>query len=558
MVNLPHYSIIVGLGLFSALLLGYLIHYFHVPKVTGYLILGILLGPFCFELINAEDINQLHFISEVALGLIVFSIGCEFNASQFRKIGRRIILIYLLDISFTFLAITGLVLCLGKSLSFAVLLGIIGIATAPAATLLVVREFDSEGPVTHHLLILVGINNLICLILFILFFPLIKIVNDPAVIFSLSEGLLWPVCEIVVSLAIGLCLGFVVVLGERHLHRKNELLTLLFAMIIIGIGLGFFFRVSSLLINLTLGCAVANFCREYKNLLDQVKSIDLPFYIIFFLLAGSSLHLDLIPSVGTIGLAYIGGRTAGKVLGVYFGARRVDAPETVYHYGGLGMLSQAGIAIGLCLIIAKEAPVMGSIINSTVLSSVIIFELFGPVLLRWAIIKSGEVKLINIIYKREPSPFWESIAIRMRQIFGLSPSKTSPEGGPLTVKHVMRTQVETIQEDIPFDQILKFIEHSRYNQFPVVDRDGIFVGLIAFQEIRDSLYDESIRNLIIAKDLASSPKITVSTDTALDQALAKFSLKDVDFIPVVNSEGLGKLVGILTQRDVLAAFQVKK
>jgi len=312
------------------------------------------------------------------------------------------------------------------------------------------------------------------------------------------------------------------------------------------------------LINLTLGCAVANFCREYKNLLDQIKSIDLPFYIIFFVLAGSSLHLDLIPSVGEIGLAYIGGRTAGKFLGVYLGARRVDAPETVYHYGGLGMLSQAGIAIGLCLIISKENPVMGPIINSTVLSAVIVFELFGPVLLRWAIIKSGEVKLINIIYKREPSPFWESITIRMRQIFGLFPRKTRTEEGPLTVKHVMRTQVETIQEDIPFDQILKFIEHSRYNQFPVVDREGIFVGLIAFPEIRDSLYDESIRNLIIAKDLASSPKITVSTETALDQALEKFSLKDVDFIPVVNSEGPGKLVGILTQRDVLAAFQVKK
>ena len=239
MIDLQHISIILGLGLALALLLGYLIHYFHVPKVTGYLVLGILLGPFGIGLIAHEDIEHLRFISEIALGLIVFSIGGEFKVSRFRKMGHRILVVSLLEISLTVIGITILVLCLGQGLSFAVLLGIIGIATAPAATLLVLREFDSEGPVTNHILILVGMNNLICLVLFRLVFPLVKTANDPTAAFSAQEAVIWPFCEIFGSLAVGLILGVLVVLGERRLQRKNELLTLFLQQLLLVSGSAF-------------------------------------------------------------------------------------------------------------------------------------------------------------------------------------------------------------------------------------------------------------------------------------------------------------------------------
>ncbi|MBN2467983.1 MAG: cation:proton antiporter [Deltaproteobacteria bacterium] len=551
-------SIVVGFGLLFAIAVGYLIHYLHVPKVTGYVILGIIMGPFGLGLITPEDIGHLYLISELALGLIVFSIGGELNAAHFRKIGGRILIVSLAEVALTVVVITGIILCLGKSFSFAFLLGIIGIATAPAATLLVLREFDSEGPVTHYILILVGMNNLFCLALFRVVFQLEKMTGGGSPAAALIKNLMWSLGEIGGSLLMGLLLGLLVVVGERYLRKKNELLTLILAMIVIGVGCGSFFGLSSLLINLALGCAVANLSREYTSLLGQVKSIDLPLYIIFFILAGASLELDLIPSAGAIGIAYLGGRTVGKLVGMYVGARHGKAPETVCRFAGWGMLAQAGIAIGLCQIIAKEDPVFGPLINSTVLSSVVIFELLGPISLRWALIKAGEVKLINIIHKKESFPFWESIMSRTKQLFGLPPRRISIHDGPVLVKHVMRTQIETIQEDTPFDQILKFIEHSRYNQFPVVDREGIFVGLIAYQEIRDSLYDESIRHLIIAKDLATPPKVSVSTEMTLEHGLQQFSFKDVDFIPVVNADEPSKLVGILTQRDALAAFRIKK
>jgi Kef-type K+ transport system membrane component KefB/predicted transcriptional regulator len=558
MPDLFHISNILGLSLALALIVGYLIHYLRVPKVTGYLILGIALGPFGIGFINHEDIGQLRFISEVALGLIVFSIGGEFQISRFRKMGRRILTISLLEICLTLLCVSMLVLCLGESFAIALLLGIIAIATAPAATVLVLREFDSEGPVTNHILILVGLNNLACIVLFRLFFPLVKTAQESAAALSVFNVLLWPFCEVVGSLAIGFCLALIVILGEHRLQKKSEFLTLLLATIVMGIGIGIFFHLSPLLINLTLGATVANLCRDHKTAMEQIRAVDLPFYIVFFILAGASLHLDLIPSVGMIGIAYIGGRIVGKLLGVYLGAQRVQAPESVRHFGGVGMLAQAGIAIGLCLLIAEECSGYGSVITSTVLSSVVFFELLGPVLLRRSLIKSGEVKLINIIYKKGSFSFREFMSTRIGQVFGLIPRKVAEGKEALMVKHVMRTQMEIINEEAPFDQILKFIEHSRYNQFPVISSDGKFIGLIAFQEIRDSLYDETIRHLIIARDLAIPPEVTVSAKTPLEDALKEFTLTEGDLIPVVDNEDKDRLVGILRQQDALAAFGKKE
>jgi CBS domain-containing protein len=230
----------------------------------------------------------------------------------------------------------------------------------------------------------------------------------------------------------------------------------------------------------------------------------------------------------------------------------------VRTFGGLGILAQAGIAIGLCMIVEQHFKNIGPTITSTVLAAVVLFEIAGPVILRWVLIKSGEVKLIDFLYRPQPFQFGEFVVTRLKQLLGLFSHKEGHNEGPLLVKHLMRTQVETIAEDTPFDQILKIIEHSKYNQFPVVDREDKFTGLIAFQEIRDSLYDETIRNLIIAKDLAVPPKATVTPGVTLEAAIEQFRLKDVDFIPVVDEDDSGHLVGILKQGDVLAVFRERK
>jgi len=360
------------------------------------------------------------------------------------------------------------------------------------------------------------------------------------------------------SVVLGIALGSLVIYGEDKVRRRNELLTLVFVVIITGIGLGAFLPVSALIINLALGCTVTNLSRDYNSLINHLKSVDLPFYIMFFVLAGASLHLDLLPTVGIIGVAYVVGRTLGKILGVYVGGLHIRAPETVRKFGGLGILAQAGIAIGLCMIVEHEFKYIGKTITSTVLASVVVFEIAGPILLRWVLLKSGEVKLINFLYRPTGFSLGEFIVTRLKQVLGLFSQHDTHNRGPLLVKHLMRSQIETIAEDTPFDQILKVIEHSRYNQFPVVDKEEKLAGMIAFPEIRDLLYDEAVRNLIIAKDLAVPPKIMLPPDTTLEQALEQFRKTDVDFIPVVEDTESGKLMGMLTQRDVLAAFREKK
>jgi len=558
MTDLGHTISVLGLGLAAALLLGSLVHYARLPKVTAYVVLGILLGPFGAGVITSHDIDAFKIVTDFALGLIVFSIGGEFKIGRFRKMGRRIFIVCFFEIVLTLIFVSCLVFTVKQDTVFAILLGIISIATAPAATLLVLREFDSEGPVTNIILILVGINNLACLALFRLIFPFVQMVDDPAIKLSLTNVLFWPLASLIGSLVTGILLGLAVVFGEGKLRGKGEVLTLLFAAIAAGIAVGAFFGMSPLLVNLSLGCTVTNLSRDFKSLMNQLKSIDMPFYIMFFVIAGASLHLDLLPAVGVIGLAYVIGRTLGKVAGVYLGAGRIRAPKTVRMYGGAGILAQAGIAIGLCMIVEQHFKHIGPTITSTVLSSVVLFEIAGPIVLRWVLIKSGEVKLINFLYRPQPFQFGEFIVTRMKQLLGLFSHIEGHKEGPILVKHLMRSQVETIAEDTPFDQILKVIEHSKYNQFPVIDREEMFTGLIAFQEIRDSLYDEAIRNLIIAKDLAVSPKVTVTPEMTLEEALDQFTRYNVDFIPVVAAEEPGRLVGILKQGDVLAVFRERK
>ena len=400
MADLSHTITVLALGLAAALLLGSLVHYARLPKVTAYVVLGIILGPFGARLISPEDIAAYRIVTDFALGLIVFSIGGEFKIGRFRKMGKRIFIVCFFEIFLTLLFVTALVFSIKHDFIFALLLGIIGIATAPAATLLVLREFDSEGPVTNIILILVGINNLVCLGLFRLVFPFVQMVDDPAIAFSVTSLFLWPLGSVMGSLAIGVFLGLLLVFGEGKLRGKGELLTLLFATIAGGIGIGAFLGLSPLLINLALGCSVSNLSRDFKSLINHLKSIDIPFYIMFFVIAGASLHLDLLPAVGMIGLAYVVGRTAGKVLGVYLGAGRISAPKTVRNYGGVGILAQAGIAIGLCMVVEQHFKNIGPIITSTVLAAVVLFEISGPIVLRWVLIKSGEVKT----YKFSVSP----------------------------------------------------------------------------------------------------------------------------------------------------------
>lgn len=561
-------TLYLGALLILCLMMGRFVSHFRVPKVTGYILAGILLSPSAIHMFSEVlsqrmegSICQLRFLCDLALGLIAFSIGGEFQNERFKKIGKKVLTISLCETVATFFLVSCLLFLFATNLPVAICLGILSIATAPAATLIVLREYDSEGEVTNSLLILTGLNNFICLTLFTICLPTVVALSHGESIAAWMEPLLSSLGSMLVSLAVGFILGFFLSVFEKRISKSNELIVLTIGTVILGIGFAHVLKVSPLLINLIMGATVINIAKKGNVLIEEIKRIDLPIFAAFFALSGASLHWNLLAAVGGVGVLYILGRIAGKVLGVFYGAGRAGASQSLKRYGGCGLLAQADVALGLALLIGDRDQTIGELVATVVLSSVIIFEILGPLAVRWSIVKSGEVKVIRLIHRDEGTPFrdtFREIVVRLRHTFGIPVWKSKEFTGEILVEHVMRTHIEVIHEEMHLDQILKVIEHSRYNLFPVVNEIGEFTGMISFQDIRDVLYDGMMKDLVIAKDIANPTGPFIHSTATIHEAFDLFEKEKIDLLPVIDDPERKHLLGILTQRDVLTIFKGEK
>ena len=561
-------TLYLGALLILCLMMGRFVSHFRVPKVTGYLLAGILLSPSAINIFSNVlsqridgSICELRFLCDFALGLIAFSIGGEFQNERFKKMGKKVITISLCETFATFFLVFCSIFFFTTNLPVAICLGILSIATAPAATLLVLREYDSEGVVTNSLLILTGLNNFICLTLFTICFPTVIALSHGESFTTFILTLFSSLGSMLVSLAAGLILGFFLSIFEKRITKANELIVLTVGTIILGIGLAQMLNVSPLLVNLVMGATVINIAKKGKMLFEEIQRIDLPIYAAFFALSGASLHWDLLSVVGGVGVLYVAGRVAGKVLGVFYGAVQARASQSLKRYGGCGLLAQAGVALGLALLIEDRDQKLGEVVSTTIFSTVIVFEILGPLAVRWSIVKSGEVKVIKLIHRDEGTPFrdtFREIILRLRHSLGIPLWKSKQFTGEVLVEHVMRTHVEVIHEETHLDQILKVIEHSRYNLFPVVNEIGEFTGMISFQDIRDVLYDGIMKDLVIAKDVANPAGPFIHSKATINEALDLFEVEKIDLLPVIDDQKTKHLIGVLTQRDVLAVFKGKK
>ena len=561
-------TLYLGALLILCLMMGRFVSHFRVPKVTGYLLAGIMLSPSAINIFSnvlSEKIDgsicELRFLCDLALGLIAFSIGGEFQNERFKKMGKKIITISLCETFATFFFVFCSLFFFTTNLPVAICLGILAIATAPAATLLVLREYDSEGVVTNSLLILTGLNNFICLTLFTICFPTVIALSHGESSTTFILTIFSSLGSMLVSLAAGFILGFLLSIFEKRITKANELIVLSVGTIILGIGLAQMLNVSPLLVNLVMGATVINIAKKGKVLFEEIKRIDLPIYAAFFALSGASLHWNLLSVVGGVGVLYVAGRVAGKVLGVFYGAVQARASQNLKRYGGCGLLAQAGVALGLALLIEDRDQKLGEVVSTTIFSTVILFEILGPLAVRWSIVKSGEVKVIKLIHRDEGTPFrdtFREIILRLRYSLGIPVWKSKQFTGEVLVEHVMRTHVEVIHEETHLDQILKVIEHSRYNLFPVVNEIGEFTGMISFQDIRDVLYDGIMKDLVIAKDIANPAGPFIHSKATINEVLDLFEVEKIDLLPVIDDQETKHLLGILTQQDVLAVFKGKK
>jgi Kef-type K+ transport system membrane component KefB len=385
----------LGLILLLALLSGHLVQFLRIPEVTGYVLAGVALGPSVLGWVSAENLTALEVLSEVALGLILFSVGSVFEFERFRPIGPRIVRLTLMEsLPAAGLVFAG-VLLFGASWQVAMLLGTIAIATAPASTLMVLRECDASGPLTDTLMGIIAVNNIFCLVVFSLAAALIDLTSGMGLsvletLYQSGFGLVW---QLVGSTALGFLVGLMLVGWAMKVHETGEMLILLAGSILLCVGAARILELSQLVASLAVGATMVNLSRRSRHLFDTLAGTNPPFYAIFFVIAGADLDINLVPEMGALGAFYVIARSAGKFFGAHWGAARLEMPEAVRRYLGFGLLAQAGLAVGLTLVVGRRFPELAPAITVVVLASVVIHEMFGPIGTRFAIVRSGEARL---------------------------------------------------------------------------------------------------------------------------------------------------------------------
>ncbi|MBQ7472975.1 MAG: cation:proton antiporter [Oscillospiraceae bacterium] len=414
----------ISVAIFVGLMLTRLGNKFRLPDVTAYLVAGVLIGPSLLGGLNIlglgfhsfEELETLGVISDMALGFIAFSIGNEFRLSQLRETGRQALVIGILQAVITTLivdcALLGVHFLFPAVLSIpaAITLGAIAAATAPAATLMVVRQYKAKGKLTDLLLPIVALDDAVGLILFAVSFGVARALGSGSV--DIYGVLVNPLLEILCSLLLGALAGFVLSKLEPIFHSNRNrvamsisfvFLTVALSMLKIPAGratIGF----SSLLVCMMLGSVFCNLCPLSDEIMHNADRWSAPLLVLFFVISGAELELGVFARLSSVlvGLVYIVSRSLGKYFGARESSRMVGCDKKVVDYLGITLLPQAGVALGMC-VTAAQLPGDGVLIRNIVLFAVLVYELFGPVATKWALTKAGDIqpKSEEVLKRRE-------------------------------------------------------------------------------------------------------------------------------------------------------------
>ncbi len=374
-----------------ALLMTRIMKKISLPNVTGYLIAGLIAGPYVLKLYNAENLSALTVITNVALGFIAFSIGGEFKLSSLKKLGSKIFVITVFEaVGASFLVATVLIV-LKFPVTLALVLGAIASATAPAATLMVVRQYKARGPVTETLLPVVAIDDAVCLMLFSILSSVAKSLEKGNG-FSIYETILKPVIEIVLSLLLGFAIGLILSVGTKFFKSRANRISLVVTAVFLGVGLAEKFGLSSLLLCMSIGAALANYSAVSDPVMDGSERWTPPLFMLFFVISGAQFNFSILKEIGAVGIIYLFMRSFGKYFGARLGCRIAKTPKTVRDYLGVTLLPQAGVAIGMAQLSLSVVPEYGEQIRAVVLCATLVYELVGPLLTKISLQKAGEIK----------------------------------------------------------------------------------------------------------------------------------------------------------------------
>lgn len=384
----------LGLILLFALLVGHLVKFLRIPEVTGYILAGVVTGPSGLGWITRENLSAIQVFSEVALGLILFSIGSFFELDRFLKTGMALVRITLSESVAAGLAVMLAMLVLGPSWQVALILGSIAMATAPASTLMVIRERNASGPLTETLTGVIGLNNIFCLVAFTLVTAVVELAQASGVgiLPALYRSIYPLVWQIAGSVALGYLVGLLLAAWVTRVLEEGELLILLSGCVLLCVGVAIALELSVLVASLAVGATLVNFSAHTRRVMRALASSGPPFYAIFFVIAGAGLNLSLVKSLGLLGLVYVGARVAGKVAGARWATARAGMSPTVQRYLGFALLAQADLAIGLSLVVNRRFPDLAPEVITVVLAAVSICDVLGPIAARFSIDRAGEAR----------------------------------------------------------------------------------------------------------------------------------------------------------------------
>ena len=395
----------------------------NLPSVTAYLIAGLCIGPFLLGRLgikgigfsSLEYVDSFSIISQAALGFIAFEIGNEFRLKDLKSMGKSAITIGILQAVITTIIVDIALILLHFaapsliSISSAITLGAIAAATAPAATLMVVKQYKAEGPMTKLLLMVVAIDDAVGLVLFSVSFGVASALETGSI--SFIGVVLEPMLELVLSLGFGLLGGFLLNWLEKYFHSRSKRMSLAVAFVLLTVGVslleweigGVHFGFSLLLVCMVEGTVFCNINETSEELMDRVDRWTGPLNMLFFVLSGAELNLNVLsnPLVLIVGLIFIAFRSLGKISGAYLSCRLEKTSPTIQKYLGITLLPQAGVALGMALTARNLSD--GEIVRNVVLFAVLVYELVGPTLTKWALLKSGEIKVEGRSNARTPN-----------------------------------------------------------------------------------------------------------------------------------------------------------
>jgi len=533
--NIEHLNVIllIGIAILGGTAGAQIFQKFRIPQVVGYVVIGLIIGESGLNLIGRDTVEAFSSFNMFALGIIGFMIGGELRRDVFKKYGKQFFVILCCEAVAAFILVgifCGLVAwCFSgnarTSAAIGLVLGAIASATAPAATVNVLWEYKSRGPLTSTVLAIVALDDGFSLLLYGFASSI------AAALLGKTSGAMWTtipsaVYETAGAVVLGVLVGFLLSFILRGIKESDKALVFTVSSVLLVIGLSMALKLGSILAAMALGVTISNLStRRGQNTFELIEKFAPPIYVLFFVLAGAHIVVGEIAKwMVVMVVVYLFGRTGGKLLGCWFGARWSKAPDTVRKYLGLCLLSQAGVAIGLAIISNQLfAEQIGHAIIVIVMSTTFVVEVFGPVFVKIGIKKAGEAGL-NIT---------EEDLIETYK-----------------VGDVMVTEVPVISAGMSLSDVMKIVSGTNSFYYSVVDTDKKLVGAITLDGMRNTFTTQELNDWLVALDIMEPVIAKVTPDMGLSEALEKAKRLDIEHVPVTASSEDNSLVGLLNCRAV--------